>query len=265
MERLYALLMLDAEPSRALAVGTLVAIRLAPLTLVAPAFAARGVPPLVRTTILLALVFGLLPTALAVSPEIPTDALALVTLGLRELALGAMFALAVSVPLYAVDHAGRVVDQLRGGGQAEISTPSGERTSLLGGALGIFAVALFAASGGHRVATLALAEGLRASPPGLASSATEWSSLALESASLLVLVLPLGLSIAAPAIVALVAADVGLAVVARSAPQLPVYFAGMPLRAWLGIAAVLLALAWIVPELIEAFDAFLHAASRLFT
>ncbi len=260
MERLYALLALDASPSRALAVGTLVAIRLAPLTLIAPMFAVRGVPAIVRTTILLALTLGLLPVALSVAPALPDDALGIVMLGLRELVLGAMFALVVSIPFFAVDHGGRVVDQLRGGGQAEITLPSGERTSLLGGALGLFTVALFAAAGGHRVLTLALAEGLRESPPGLTSSATDWTTTLGETGRLLTLVLPLGLSIAAPAIVALVAADVGLAVIARSAPQLPVYFAGMPLRAWLGIAAILLAVAWIVPELMRAFDAFLTAA-----
>ena len=259
MERLYALLALDASPSRALAVGALLAIRLAPLTIVAPMFAVRGVPAIVRTAILLALTLGLLPVALSVAPALPDDALAIVMLGLRELVIGAIFALIVSVPFFAVDHGGRVVDQLRGGGQAEITLPSGERTSLLGGALGLFAVALFAASGGHRVLTLALAAGLRESPPGLASSATDWPSTLGETARLLMLVLPLGLSIAAPAIVALVAADVGLAVIARTAPQLPVYFAGMPLRAWLGIAAILLAMAWIVPELMRAFQAFLAA------
>jgi type III secretory pathway component EscT len=259
MERLYALLALDASPTRALAVGALLAIRFAPLTIVAPMFAVRGVPAIVRTAILLALVLGLLPVALSVAPALPDDALAIVMLGLRELVLGAMFALIVSVPFFAVDHGGRVVDQLRGGGQAEITLPSGERTSLLGGALGLFAVALFAASGGHRVLTLALAEGLRESPPGLVSYATDWPSMLVETARLLLLALPLGLSIAAPAIVALVAADVGLAVIARTAPQLPVYFAGMPLRAWLGIAAILLAMAWIVPELMRAFQAFLAA------
>jgi type III secretory pathway component EscT len=264
VERLYALLALEASPSRAMAVGLLLAIRLGPLTLLAPMIAVRGVPAIVRTTILLALVLGLLPTALAVSPELPTDALSLVLLGLRELVIGGCLALVVSVPFHAIDHAGRVIDPLRGGGQAEVTLPSGERTSLVAGALGIFAVALFAAAGGHRVLTLALAEGLRLSPPGLASGATDWSAVLGETARLLTLVLPLGLAIAAPAIVALVAADVGLAVVARTAPQLPVYFAGMPLRAWLGIAAVLLALAWITPELLEAFDAFLHAASGLF-
>ena len=264
MERLYALLLLEAAPSRAMAVALLVAIRLAPLTLLAPMIAVRNAPAIVRTTILLALVLGLLPTALAVSPEIPMDTTSLVLLGLRELVFGSCLALVVSVPFHSVDHAGRVIDTLRGGGQAEVTLASGERTSLLAGALGIFAVALFAAAGGHRVLTLALAEGLRVSPPGLASGATDWSDALGETARLLTVVLPLGLAIAAPAIVALVAADVGLAVVARTAPQLPVYFAGMPLRAWLGIAAVLLALAATAPGLLEAFETFLNAANGLF-
>lgn len=263
MERLYAILLAETSPSRALAVGALLAVRLAPLTLFVPAIAVRGVPALVRTTILLALVLGLLPTALAVCPELPADAASLTLLALREAVLGASFALVVAVPFLATDHAGRIVDQLRGGGQAEITLPSGERTSLLGGAVGLFAIALFAASGGHRVLALALAEGVRASPPGIGSSATELAATAGETARLLTLVLTLGVSLAAPALVALVAADVGLAVVARTAPQLPVYFAGMPLRAWLGIATLLLALAWIVPELGQAFDTFLAAAAAL--
>lgn len=260
MERLYALLTLDAAPSRALAVGLLLAIRLAPLTILAPALAVRGVPALVRTVVLLALVLGLLPTALSVTPELPTDTLSLAMLGLREVVIGALFAVIVSVPFYAVEHAGRVVDQLRGAGQAEITLPSSERTSLLGGALSLFALALFAAAGGHRVLVLALAEGLRQSPPGLETAAHDWHESLGEAAHLVTLVLPLGLSIAASAVLALVAADVGLGVVARTAPQLPVYFAGMPLRAWLGVAAVLLALAWITPELLRAFSEFLAIA-----
>jgi len=264
VERLFALLLEDTSPSRALAIGALLAVRLAPLTLFLPAIAVRGVPALVRTTILLALVLGLLPTALVASPEIPADAATLTLLALREAVLGASFALVVAVPFFAVDHAGRVVDQLRGGGQAEITLPSGERTSLLGGAVGLFAVALFAASGGHRVLVLTLAEGVRLSPPGLGSDAADLATNLGETARLLTLVLTLGISLAAPAIVALVAADVGLAVVARTAPQLPVYFAGMPLRAWLGIAAVLLALAWIVPELSQAFETFLAAGREVF-
>lgn len=264
MERLYALLALDASPSRALAVGALVAIRLAPLTVVAPAVVARGVPAIVRATILFALVLGLLPVALSVAPEIPTDAASLVVLGLREAVLGSAFALVASVPLWAADHAGRVVDVARGSAQAEITLPSGERTSLLGGATLLFAIALFAASGGHRVVVEALAQGLRASPPGLGARPADLADTVAESARLLTLVLSLGISLAAPALVALVAADVGLAVIARTAPQLPVYFVGMPLRAWLGIAALLLALAWITPELVRLFGLFVDAAQALF-
>jgi flagellar biosynthetic protein FliR len=264
MERLHALLALEASPSRALAVGALVAIRLAPLTLVAPAFVARGVPAIVRAALLFALVLGLLPVALATAPEIPTDAASLTVLGLREAALGGAFALVASVPLWAADHAGRVVDAARGGAQAEITLPSGERTSLLGGAALLFAVALLAASGGHRVMVEALAEGLRASPPGLGAIPTDLAGTFVETARLVTLVLTIGVSLAAPALVALVAADAGLAVIARSAPQLPVYFVGMPLRAWLGLAALLVALAWITPELVRLFGTFVDATRAVF-
>ncbi len=260
MERLYALLALDAAPTRALTVGALVAARLAPLTLLAPPFAVRGVSPLARTTILLALVLGLLPTALAAAPALPADTLSLTLLALRELALGGLFAVVVSIPFFGAEHAGRIVDGMRGGGQAELTLPSGERASLLASGLHLFALALYAASGGPRVLIRALAEGLERSPPGLATPEGGWP-LALEGAAhLVVLVLPLALAIAAPAFVALVAADLGLAVVSRTAPQLPVYFAAMPLRAWLGVLAVLFALGWIAPELLRAFAAFFARA-----
>jgi type III secretory pathway component EscT len=263
VERLLDLLELEAAPSRVVAVAMLLAVRLAPLTLIAPAIAVRGVPALVRTTLLLALVLGLLPTALATAPALPDHAVGLTLLGLREAVLGSAFALVVSIPIFAADHAGRAADQLRGGGQAEITLPSGERTSLLGGAAGLFAVALFAASGGHRALVLGLAATLRTSPPGQGASATDLAPVLAESAELLTRVLAIGLSLAAPAVVALVAADASLAVIARTAPQLPVHFAAMPLRAWLGVAAVLLALAWLTPELTGLFADFLRAAESL--
>jgi flagellar biosynthetic protein FliR len=110
----------------------------------------------------------------------------------------------------------------------------------------------------------ALAEGLRASPPGLGAIPTDLAGTFVETARLVTLVLTIGVSLAAPALVALVAADAGLAVIARSAPQLPVYFVGMPLRAWLGLAALLVALAWITPELVRLFGTFVDATRAVF-
>lgn len=263
MERLWTLLLAEAAPTRALAVGGLLAVRLAPLTLVVPALAVRGTPPLVRTTILLAFVLGLLPTALAASPELPDDVGHLAVLSLREAALGASLAFVVAVPFLAIEHAGRIIDAVRGAAQGELSLPSGDRTSMLGAATSLFAVVLFSVSGGLELLVRVLAETVQASPPGAGGTALDAMWLAEQTARLVTLVLTAGVSLAAPAIVALVVADAGLGLVARTAPQLPVYFAAMPLRAWLGLAALLLALAWLVPSIPESFDAFLGAARDL--
>jgi len=75
----------------------------------------------------------------------------------------------------------------------------------------------------------------------------------LEVGRALTHTLTLAVSFAAPALLALVVSDVALGLVARSAPQIPVHFAGMPLRSAVGIAALLLSLALLVPHLGELF------------
>jgi flagellar biosynthetic protein FliR len=47
----------------------------------------------------------------------------------------------------------------------------------------------------------------------------------------------------APVIVAMLLADLVLGIVGRAVPQIPVYFVGMPLKALLGVGAILLGLA----------------------
>jgi flagellar biosynthetic protein FliR len=50
------------------------------------------------------------------------------------------------------------------------------------------------------------------------------------------------LGLAAPVVVALALADVALGIIARAAPQIPIYFAAMPAKALLGLGATLLGL-----------------------
>jgi flagellar biosynthetic protein FliR len=51
------------------------------------------------------------------------------------------------------------------------------------------------------------------------------------------------LGLAAPALVALLLADLVLGAIGRTAPQIPLYFVGMPLKALLGVAMVLISVA----------------------
>jgi flagellar biosynthetic protein FliR len=67
-------------------------------------------------------------------------------------------------------------------------------------------------------------------------------------------ILESAVALAAPAlVVALLLADLALGVVARMAPQVPVYFVGMPLKSLAGVGVVLLALGAIESALITGF------------
>ena len=263
MERLLEALGGEETISRWIGVGVLVAARVAPLTLVAPWLALRSTPPVLRAALVLALTAALTPLAIESAAEVPSGAL----LGLfaaREALIGATFALASSLPLYALDWAGRLVDTWRGASLAEVINPhTGERTSPVGDLYLMTGVFLFLTLGGHRVAIEAFADGLTAVPVGAVTVQAGLAEVAMGAARLAGSALAFAAALAAPAAAAIVLVEVALGLVARAAPQIPVFFAGMPLRAAVGLFAALLGLSILVSELPPAYRDAIDSAARL--
>lgn len=249
--------------ARAIGVALLVAARLAPLTIVVPWIALRGSPPALRVALLVSLTVALTPLALAAAPPLPPDVLTFAVALLREAAIGAVFAVATAIPLFALDQAGRLIDAMRGAGSSESAAASGERTSPMGNLHLLLGTVLFVALGGHRLVIAALAEGLIDVPPGGALAAADLASFTLGAARIVVGSLALAAAFAAPAAVALIALEVALGAVGRAAPSIPMYFAGMPLRAATGIAAALLGLSVLLPHLPGMLRAAVEAAAAL--
>lgn len=251
------------ELARLAAVALLVAARVAPLTQLVPWIAMRDAPQALRFAVLGALTLALTPVARMVAPELPLDAVALGALALREAAVGAVFAVVTAVPLVALDHAGRVIDALRGASSSERGGASGERSTPLGDLHLLLGTVIFLALGGHRLVIAALGEGLVAVPPGATIASADLSALALGAARIVTHALTLAAAFAAPAAVALFALEVALGIVARAAPGIPVHVAGMPLRAAAGLAAVLLGLSVLVPRLPPVLEQGVEAAGSL--
>lgn len=268
MEALLRLLGGEEALREILAVGGLVAARVGPLTVLAPWLSLRRTPPMVRAALVLALTAALTPLAL---PQARVAVLELSGLGyaaavLREALIGALFAVATALPFFALDWAGRLTDTWRGASMSEVIAPNtGERTSPLGDLHMLMGIALFLTLGGHRIAFAAFAEGLQVAPVGMVELAPRAQSLALGAAQLTGSALAFALAIAAPAAAAIVAVEVALGLLARSAPQVPVFFAGMPLRAATGIAAALLALSLVTAQLPEVFRAAVEIGQRWLT
>ena len=257
---------LGGEPLivRFVSVGALVAARMAPLVLIAPWMAGRAAPALLRAAVVLALTVSLTPLALDHAPTIPDLPGIFALLMVREVLVGAVFAVTASLPLFALDWFGRLVDTWRGASMAEVlAPPTGERTSPLGDLQLMLGIAIFVSLGGHRLALEAFATGFVHVPVGQSSTASGLAVVALGTAQLVGQALAFAVALAAPAAVAIVLVEVALGLVARAAPQIPVFFAGMPLRAAVGLAAVLLTLSLVVDRLPDGFRGAIDAASRL--
>ena len=259
---LRALLGNEAALQQVLAIGGLVAARVAPLTVFAPWLSLKTTPPVLRAALVLALTAAFTPLALgSAGGAVDLGGAAYAAAVLREAMVGTLFAVATALPFYSLDWAGRLTDTWRGASMSEVIAPNtGERTSPLGDLHMMLGIALFLVLGGHRLAFAAFAEGLSVAPVGTIELAPRAADLAWGAARLTGAALAFALAIAAPAAASIVVVEVALGLLARSAPQVPVFFAGMPLRAATGVAAALLALSLVTAQLPDVFRAAIEIA-----
>jgi flagellar biosynthetic protein FliR len=186
----------------------------------------------------------------------------------REVMVGIVMGFVCACMFRAAEAAGQFTDVLRGANMAEVLSPIGEsRTSALGALMLLLAVVVFFEMGGlihvssalvrsYEAIPLNAPERFAVSPRAMARVVMVASAKLIESA----------IGLCAPVVVALLLADILLGIVGRAVPQMPLYFVGMPLRALLGVGAVLVGLASVDTALHAGFGGFfelLGAAFRL--
>jgi flagellar biosynthesis protein FliR len=245
----------------ALGVG---AARTVPIALLIPAFGGINVPPQVRMGLGLALSVVCLPQIVTSMPSQGGTIFWMVLLT-REILVGFTVGLVGSSVFRAAEGAGRLVDTLRGANMAEVISPVTEgRSSPLGDILLLLTTVIFLELGGIGHVVNAMARSYEAVPLDLgttpASIAAAARLMVITSAKLL----EATVALAAPAIVAMLMADLVLGMIARMAPQIPVYFVGMPLKAMGGVAIVLVGLGSLEAALLASFKDWLVVVERAF-
>jgi flagellar biosynthetic protein FliR len=161
----------------------------------------------------------------------------------RELLVGLVLGLVASAAFRAAESAGRLADTLRGANLADVLVPdTDQRASPLAVLYLLLATLVFFQIGGVPRLLDALLASYRALPIGgglgVGPARGAAAVVALASAR----VLASGVALAAPVIVALWLTDLALGLIARAAPQVPVYFLGLPLKGLLSIGLILIGL-----------------------
>lgn len=162
----------------------------------------------------------------------------------KEIIIGFGIGLFATMAFAGFTAAGQIIDMQRGANTAEaMLLQHQQRSSVLGSLLFQMAVVLFLVAGGHLYYLRILAHSyhlipLDAFPQVTGNALTDAAVVIRQSGQ----IFAIGMQLAAPAVLLILLVDVGLAFVSRMAPQLDVYFLGLPLKTLVGLGVLLVLL-----------------------
>jgi len=212
----------------------LVLARTSGFFLTVPFFSAEAAPLPARGGIALAVAFVLYP--LYELTALPSDIAGTVLLLSKEVAIGILLGGTVRIFFAALQLAGQLAGFGIGLSLAKTMDPSSSVENSVGPALYQYVgLMLFLSVGGHRHLLTAFIESYRILPMGEGALNGHLLQTIVALASDMFSV---GLRLAAPVVALTFALDMMLAMANRVVPQIPILMIGMPVKTWLGLAAL---------------------------
>ena len=232
----------------------LLATRITALVWSAPIFSSRVLSMHLKAAITVLLIVILRP---AVVMSAPDDLRLTIGAVLSELVVGLALGLGAAIFVAAAEAAGDMLAVQMGLSGANVVDPM-SRTQLpvLGQFLGLFAVTLILATGGHLIILKALAASFDLIPVGSIVDFAEGTFGVVRLGSHL---LWLGLQFAAPVVAAMMVGNVALGIMARTVPQLNVLMVAFPVQIGIGLFVLAAAL----PIIATAFASWGEEYSEL--
>lgn len=228
-------------------------LRVSAMLMIAPVFSGSGVS--VRIRVLLAVLIAALAAPLMPAPPI-TDlfSAAGLLMAIREVGIGFAIGFILQLVFGAVVYAGQAVSMTMGLGFAMAVDPqNGVQVPVLSQMYVILATLLFLSVNGHLILIAMVIDSYQILPANL--SGLPVASLG-EVASLGSKVFASGISLALPAMAALLMVNVTFGVITRTAPQLNIFAVGFPMTLLGGFFVLFINM----PNLIAALSQFLDEA-----
>lgn len=232
--------------------GALIWVRLLGVTASIPFLFGKPVPKNVRVAASIVFAMFLFPHLKpAVIPEIVNDSFMVSLLFIKEALVGLVIGLGASMVLYGFDGAGRMIDNQRGMSIARILIPQlNEMGSITGQFMFQLAIVVFLVVGGHRQFFDALFNSYISIPifvvPDIQASFWPLMKLFVVMTGQVIV---LSVQIAAPVILAILLADVILAVANRIAPQINVWELGFNVKGYVGILMLFISITMVVKQM----------------
>lgn len=243
-------MIVDVATSWLLAV-LLLSLRFGVVLYLAPNVAAAKVPNQVLVLWVIALSLGMLWVSDV--QLIPIHDLgALIKAALSELLVGALLAFGLLAMFAAFTFGGRIVDFQIGFGIAGLIDPATRtQAPLIGTILNLIAIMVFYTLDGHHYLLRGLAFSVEKIPPGSWLGELNIAAVVAHFGAMF----SFAIAIVAPVIFSILLLDVGLAVMARTMPQMNVFIVSLPLKIFTGLSVAALSLHTITPLMERIFEA----------
>lgn len=234
-----------------LLVVVIILIRVGPLLFFMPVFGSKSIPP--QAKILLCLMVALvLGSSVNVSAsQLPTTTLSFLLFAVNEIIFSAILAFFARLVFASIQLAGQMIGIQMGMGMAGVMDPQfGIQVSLVGQFWNIIAYLIFLAVDGHHIFFRTIVESYTWVAPGtLYLSEATYNGILKGISHMFIL----AVKIMAPAGAAVFFAHVGMGIIAKTVPQVPVLIVGMPVNIVLGFVFVGLSLQYFMPLMIKEF------------
>jgi flagellar biosynthetic protein FliR len=222
----------------------LVFVRVMTMLALLPIFGAQQVPMQIKAAFGLLLTMVLFTVQLSAGlPAFPGEfSLALfVLLVVKEALVGLAVGFASTFLFAAVQFAGRMIDTEMGFGFVEVVDPNTEEmTTVLGQLQTILFTILFLLINGHYFMLITVQRSFDLIP--LFSAAFPGDTMTAQLTTMVANVFILGLKLSAPVFVTLLLTQIALGIIARTVPQMNIFFVGLPLKIMVGIGTMMIVL-----------------------
>ncbi len=206
--------------------------RLAGIFSAIPMFGGERVPLMIRVAVILSMTLVCYPLLKMKAPQLPVDTLSIVILVIRETLIGISLGLLSQAIFAAVEFCGQLVGMQMGFSMASMFDPTMGQVPLMSVFQVLLATLLFLTLNIHHIFIRAIIDSYSVIPPGnWHMSAGLMKYLIKVSGDIFVL----GIKLAAPVMVTLLATGVVLGIVSRSFPQMNIFMVSMPLNVGVGL------------------------------
>jgi type III secretion protein T len=225
---------------------------------ICPALADTMIPGVARRAATLAFAVLALPAIHATMPPGEPDLWLFALAAFREALIGFLIGFFGAIPFWVAENVGNFIDNQRGATMGEIYSPlSGTQVSTTGIFFTQIVSTVFFVGGAVFLFLGALYKSYSVWPvfaPGSLPSLAFSPDAPVQILGTLDAMLQTTVVIAAPVIIVMFLATIGLGLVNRTAPQLNVFFLSMPIKSALGVAMLIIYLPFIMDMLMYTKD-----------